>query len=85
MGNQGLCSVDGFVQVTIFMGMWWFEAQRISNASFWFEGSELHVLPFGWTIHATFGVIVLAATVAWFATVVAGQPLATRIECAKSR
>ena len=74
-GMKAYVPLMASVQVTIFMGMWWFEAQRISNASFWFEGSELHVLPFGWTIHATFGVIVLAATVAWFATVVAGQPL----------
>ena len=61
-------------QVVIFMGMWWVEAQRISNVSYWFEGSELHVLPFGWTIHATFGTVVLAAAIAWFAVVVAEGP-----------
>ena len=61
-------------QVVIFMGMWWLEAQRISNVSYWFEGSELHVLPFGWTIHATFGTVVLAAAIAWFAVVVAEGP-----------
>ena len=51
-------------QVVIFMGTWWVEAQRISNVSYWFEGNELHVLPFGWTIHATFGTVVLAAAIA---------------------
>ena len=72
------------LQVIIFMGMWWFEAQRISNVSYWFEGSELHVLPFGWTIHATFGTVVLAAAIAWFAVVVAeGPALPTDIDSAE--
>ncbi len=61
-------------QVVIFMARWWIEAQSISNVLYWTEGLNLHVLPFGWSVHATFGTIVLAAAVAWFAVVVAEAP-----------
>ncbi|MGB1485332.1 MAG: hypothetical protein ACPG9E_05005, partial [Poseidonia sp.] len=44
------------MQVVVFMAMWWIQARTLSNVGYWFEGDELHVLPFGWTIHATFGV-----------------------------
>lgn len=62
------------MQVVVFMAMWWIQARTLSNVGYWFEGDELHVLPFGWTIHATFGVVVLSAAIAWFSVVVADGP-----------
>lgn len=62
------------MQVVVFMTSWFIRAQDISNVTYWNEGLELHVLPFGWTIHATMGAVVVAAGIAWFATVVAAGP-----------
>ena len=62
------------MQVLVLMTSWFIQAQDISNVTYWTEGTELHVLPFGWTIHATMGAVVVAAGIAWFATVVAVGP-----------
>ena len=68
-------------QVLVFMLMWWFGAQSLSNVLYWTEGGDLHVLPFGWTIHATVGTVIVAASIAWFAVVVAdGQTAPPLIE-----
>ena len=40
----------------------------------WWEGTDLHVAPFGWTVHATFGAVVLCAFVGVMATTLAFPP-----------
>ena len=62
------------MQVLVLMVSWFIQAQDVSNVTYWTEGTELHVLPFGWTIHSTMGAVVVAAGIAWFATIVAVGP-----------
>lgn len=73
-GTQVYVPLVAAVQVLVFMLMWWFGAQSLSNVLYWTEGGNLHVLPFGWTIHATVGTVIVAASIAWFAVVVADGP-----------
>jgi hypothetical protein len=40
----------------------------------WTEGSDLHLVPYGWTVHATFGVVVLAAFIGVIATSIVMPP-----------
>ena len=40
----------------------------------WWEGTNLHMAPFGWTVHATFGAVVLCAFVGVMATTLAFPP-----------
>jgi hypothetical protein len=40
----------------------------------WWEGTDLHMAPFGWTVHATFGAVVLCAFVGVMATTLAFPP-----------
>ena len=40
----------------------------------WWEGTDLHMVPFGWTVHATFGAVVLCAFVGVMATTLAFPP-----------
>lgn len=79
-GMQVYVPLVAAAQVMVFMLKWWFEAQSLSNVLYWTEGDNLHVLPFGWTIHATLGTVVLAAFIAWFAVVVAEGPSAPPLE-----
>ena len=75
-GMQVYVPLVAAAQVLVFMLMWWFGAQSLSNVLYWTEGGDLHVLPFGWTIHATVGTVIVAASIAWFAVVVADGPTA---------
>ena len=47
---------------------------EISNVNYWIEGVNLHVLPFGWSIHSTVGAIVLCATIGWVGSIIAFPP-----------
>ncbi len=40
----------------------------------WMEGTDLHLVPYGWTVHATFGVVVLAAFIGIIATSIVMPP-----------
>ena len=40
----------------------------------WMEGTDLHLVPYGWTVHATFGVVVLAAFIGVIATSIVMPP-----------
>ena len=37
---------------------------RYLDTRYWIEGVNLHVIPFGWSIHSTVGSIVVSATIA---------------------
>jgi hypothetical protein len=40
----------------------------------WMEGTDLHLVPYGWSVHATFGVVVLAAFIGVIATSIVMPP-----------
>jgi len=40
----------------------------------WMEGTDLHLVPYGWSVHATFGVVVLAAFIGVVATSIVMPP-----------
>ncbi len=44
------------------------------SARRWMEGTDLHLAPYGWTVHATFGVVVLAAFIGLIATSIVMPP-----------
>ena len=46
----------------------------ISNVTYWTEGNDLHVLPFGWTIHSTIGSVVICAAIGWLASIIGFPP-----------
>ena len=61
-------------QVIVVMVSWYLKASDISNVSYWVEDGDLHVLPFGWTIHSTIGAVVVCATIGWLASVIGFPP-----------
>ena len=61
-------------QVMILIVSSFIATSDISNVNYWIEGGELHVLPFGWTIHSTIGSVVICATIGWFASVIGFPP-----------
>ena len=61
-------------QVIVLLVSVYIQASSISNVTYWFEGSDLHILPFGWTIHSTIGSVVVCATIGWLASVMAFAP-----------
>ncbi|MGB1589699.1 MAG: hypothetical protein ACPHDO_05115 [Candidatus Poseidoniaceae archaeon] len=61
-------------QVIVVMVSWYLKASDISNVSYWIEDGDLHVLPFGWTIHSTIGAVVVCATIGWLASVIGFPP-----------
>ena len=50
------------------------DAARLTNTRYWVEGVNIHVIPFGWSVHSTFGAIVVCALIGWITSVVAMSP-----------
>ena len=50
------------------------DAVRLSNTRYWIEGVNIHLIPFGWSIHSTFGAIVVCALIGWITSIVAFSP-----------
>lgn len=50
------------------------DAARLTNTRYWVEGVNIHVVPFGWSVHSTFGAIVVCALIGWITGVVAMSP-----------
>ena len=61
-------------QVIVFLASWYIRASDISNVTYWTEGNDLHVLPFGWTIHSTIGSVVICAAIGWLASIIGFPP-----------
>jgi len=50
------------------------DAAQLTNTRYWVEGVNIHVIPFGWSVHSTFGAIVVCALIGWITSVVAMSP-----------
>ncbi len=61
-------------QVVVFMASWWLRPVQLPGGLYWIEGTNLHVLPFGWSIHATIGSIIFCAILGWLASCVVSPP-----------
>ena len=61
-------------QVIVLLASWYIRASDISNVTYWTEGNDLHVLPFGWTIHSTIGSVVICAAIGWLASIIGFPP-----------
>ena len=61
-------------QVIVFMAYGLMNVGDIAPTSYWIEGVNLHVIPFGWSIHSTIGSIVVCAAIGWFASIIAFPP-----------
>ena len=61
-------------QVIVFMIYGVMSVGDIADASYWIEGVNIHVIPFGWSIHSTIGSIVVCASIGWFASLIAFPP-----------
>jgi len=61
-------------QVIVFMMFALMRVSDISDTTYWIEGVNLHVIPFGWSIHSTIGSIVVCATIGWVASLIAFPP-----------
>tara|TARA_A100001037_G_scaffold214145_1_gene191940 strand:- start:5703 stop:6917 length:1215 start_codon:yes stop_codon:yes gene_type:complete len=61
-------------QVGVFMVSWLWRAEEWVSEIYWIEGTNLHIFPFGWTIHATFGALVMCAFIGWIVSVIAFPP-----------
>ena len=61
-------------QVIVFMIYGLISVGDIADTSYWIEGVNIHVIPFGWSIHSTIGSIVVCATIGWFASLIAFPP-----------
>jgi hypothetical protein len=61
-------------QVVVFTASWWWRSEQWTTNTYWLEGTNLHVLPFGWTIHATIGAIVMCTIIGLIASIVAFPP-----------
>ena len=59
-------------QVIVFMAYGLMNVGDIAPTS-WIEGVNLHVIPFGWSIHSTIGSIVVCAAIGWFASIIASR------------
>ena len=67
-------------QVSVVMISWWWRSEEWASSTYWIEGTNLHMLPFGWTIHATFGALVMCAFIGWIMSVVAFPPTIPSID-----
>jgi len=67
-------------QVMVVLVSWFYRAGEISGVNYWFENGDLHVLPFGWTIHSTIGVVVMCAAIGWIASVIGFPPEKPKLE-----
>ena len=61
-------------QVVVFMASWLLHPHWMGVGPYWIEGTNLHVLPLGWTIHATIGSIVFCAIIGWLASIIVFPP-----------
>ena len=63
-------------QVVVFMASWWWreDLAKTLGGLYWIEGTNLHILPFGWSIHATIGSIIFCAMLSWLASCVVFPP-----------
>jgi hypothetical protein len=61
-------------QVIVFMIYGLIGVGDIADTSYWIEGVNIHVIPFGWSIHSTIGSIVVCASIGWFASLIAFPP-----------
>ena len=61
-------------QVMVFMIYGLMSVGDIADTSYWIEGINIHVIPFGWSIHSTIGSIVVCASIGWFASLIAFPP-----------
>ena len=67
-------------QASVVMISWWWRSEEWVSSVYWIEGTNLHMLPFGWTIHATFGALVMCAFIGWIMSVVAFPPTIPSID-----
>ena len=61
-------------QVIVFMIFALMSVSDIADTNYWIEGVNIHVIPFGWSIHSTIGSIVVCATIGWVASLIAFPP-----------
>ncbi|MBI19707.1 MAG: hypothetical protein CMB73_03940 [Euryarchaeota archaeon] len=59
------------MQIIVLIGFMLISTADISDTRYWIEGVNLHVIPFGWSIHSTVGSIVVSATIAWVGSIIA--------------
>ena len=59
------------MQIIVLIAFMLISTADISDTRYWIEGVNLHVIPFGWSIHSTVGSIVVSATIAWVGSIIA--------------
>ena len=69
------------MQIIVLIAFMLISTADISDTRYWIEGVNLHVIPFGWSIHSTVGSIVVSATIGgWKHNCIPKQD-AARIAC----
>jgi len=74
IGAHVYISLVAASQVVVLLVFSLAEAARLTNTRYWIEGVNIHVIPFGWSVHSTFGAIVVCALIGWITSVVAMSP-----------
>ena len=74
IGAHVYISLVAASQVVVLLVFSLADAARLTNTRYWIEGVNLHVVPFGWSVHSTFGAIVVCALIGWITSVVAMSP-----------
>ena len=61
-------------QVLVLLAFSLQKVSDISDTNYWIEGVNIHVIPFGWSIHSTVGAVVMCAVIGWFTSILAFTP-----------
>ena len=83
-GPHVYISLAAAIQVVVLLLFSLADTARLTNTRYWIEGVNIHVVPFGWTVHSTFGAIVVCALIGWITSVVAMSPAVPTINADES-